>query len=167
VTPTPYALQTRGLRVDSFGNVGIGTSSPTAELDVNGTVKANSFNGLPWQSPVWYIVNAAAGTQGFFPTVAYDPIYYGYNYRIPFNVTIQGTVISSSDDGAANVSIGLWVDGAQEANTGTVTFAGNYDSQIAAFSTPVNVAAGSVLTVKSVSGSNLEVYVWLYGRTNE
>lgn len=34
VTPTPYALQTRGIFVDNVGNVGVGTTSPSAILDV-------------------------------------------------------------------------------------------------------------------------------------
>lgn len=33
------------MRITSAGNVGIGTSSPTEKLDVNGTVKATSFSG--------------------------------------------------------------------------------------------------------------------------
>ncbi len=37
VTPTPYALQTRGIFVDDSCNVGIGTTSPQAKLDVNST----------------------------------------------------------------------------------------------------------------------------------
>ncbi|NIP24893.1 MAG: hypothetical protein GWN67_26095 [Phycisphaerae bacterium] len=34
VTPTTYALQTSGSFVDSAGNIGIGTNSPTARLDI-------------------------------------------------------------------------------------------------------------------------------------
>jgi len=36
VTPTPYALQTRGIFVDSEENVGIGTKNPTGKLHVDG-----------------------------------------------------------------------------------------------------------------------------------
>lgn len=36
VTPTPYALQTRGIFVDSAGNVGIDTTDPKARLHVSG-----------------------------------------------------------------------------------------------------------------------------------
>ena len=36
VTPTPYALHTRGIFVDDGGNVGIGTTSPTTKLTVAG-----------------------------------------------------------------------------------------------------------------------------------
>jgi hypothetical protein len=34
-----------GMRIDSSGNVGIGASSPSSALDVNGTVTATSFSG--------------------------------------------------------------------------------------------------------------------------
>jgi hypothetical protein len=46
ITPTPYALQTRGIFVDNIGNVGIGTASPlrygAAEitLDVHGGIRS-------------------------------------------------------------------------------------------------------------------------------
>jgi hypothetical protein len=45
VTPTPYALQTRGIFVGNTGNVGIGTTGPNYKLDVNGNVNATAYYG--------------------------------------------------------------------------------------------------------------------------
>ena len=39
LTATPYALQTRGIFVDNDKNVGIGTTSPVAKLDVAGSIR--------------------------------------------------------------------------------------------------------------------------------
>lgn len=38
----PYALQTRGLSVDDGGHVGIGTTSPTAALEVRGDIRTSA-----------------------------------------------------------------------------------------------------------------------------
>ncbi len=48
LTPTPFALNTRGVNVDSAGNVGIGTNAPTNALDVRGhlTLEAGGSPGI-------------------------------------------------------------------------------------------------------------------------
>lgn len=45
VTPTPYALHTRGIFVDSAENVGIGTTNPTGKLHVNSGKAADNTDG--------------------------------------------------------------------------------------------------------------------------
>lgn len=49
VTPTPYALQTRGIFVDESGNVGIGTTIPAEKLHVEGSayISDNLTVGTP------------------------------------------------------------------------------------------------------------------------
>ncbi len=150
------------------GNVGIGTTSPSEALEVNGTVKANSFNGVPWRSPALYMVNATAERQAYFPTVQNSAAYYALNYRMPFDVTIEGVVMSTSDDGACSASMDLYVDGALSRTSDTANFSENYDSQIADFASSVDVSAGSVIKVKCDAATGTpELTLWLYGRMNE
>lgn len=44
VTPTPYALQTRGMYVDEFNNVGFGTKSPSDRLSVVDGMTLDAFD---------------------------------------------------------------------------------------------------------------------------
>jgi len=47
ITSAPYALQTRGIFVDSTGNVGIGNTSPESLLDVQGQIRTVTLKGDP------------------------------------------------------------------------------------------------------------------------
>ncbi|MHC4500335.1 MAG: autotransporter outer membrane beta-barrel domain-containing protein, partial [Planctomycetota bacterium] len=95
----------------STGNVGIGTTSPSAKLEVNGTVKATGFAGitgdlivdanvhvegeLAWQAKTGYISVSAAG---FRPTED------GYDFSNPDGVILVNTD-SLSDYYTASVQL--------------------------------------------------------------
>jgi hypothetical protein len=48
------------MRIDSSGNVGIGTSSPSEALEVNGTVKATNVSDGSLSIPTTYVTNGSA-----------------------------------------------------------------------------------------------------------
>ncbi len=56
------AAATERLRIDSAGNVGIGTSAPTQKLEVSGTVKATSFIGTGSTGVSGDVVTSGNGT---------------------------------------------------------------------------------------------------------
>jgi len=72
LTPTPYALQTRGMFVDTAGNVGIGTTEPQATLHVAGNIKADNVGSVFTR---WGNATAPAGTTLIYSGYAYASYY--------------------------------------------------------------------------------------------
>ncbi len=96
LTPTPYALQTRGIVVLEDGNVGIGTKTPTSKLEVIGQ------NGLAITGPEPFLTlrdTTAGGARGIIATDAGDLDFYPHSF-------IGGSPLLTLRSFEANVGIG-------------------------------------------------------------
>jgi len=97
VTPTPYALQTRGIFVDTNGNVGIGTTSPVATLDV---INAGGHPAISAKSPWIGVYGIHNSTTGTFPGVWGDT-----DSLLSQSSGVRGKVTSTSP---GLLSAGVW-----------------------------------------------------------
>ena len=116
-TPLSSITQVERMRIDAGGNVGIGTSSPSTKLDVNGTINATGLtvNGSPVSGSQWF----TSGTS----------INYGGG-----NVGIGNSTPSSRLD----------VNGTVNATGFTVNGAPMTGSQWASSGTSINYSSGNV-----------------------
>ncbi|HRO68636.1 MAG TPA: hypothetical protein PL182_13775 [Pseudobdellovibrionaceae bacterium] len=81
-----------GLRVDNSGRVGIGTANPTAQLDVNGTIKATAAD-----LPIQYVSSTgAAGAPGMVATATCPANYKVIGGGCKVNVTYDSRIFDSS-----------------------------------------------------------------------
>jgi hypothetical protein len=90
----PYALQTRGIFVDQNEDVGIGTTSPSASLDV---VNIDGQTAISGSSPGIGVYGVHASTGGTFPGV------WGETNSTSGNATgLRGIVTSTSPGGSSS-----------------------------------------------------------------
>lgn len=60
-----YTAATERMRIDTSGNVGLGTSSPATKLDVSGVVRASSEFRVQGDNTFYSIYNSAASRYGY------------------------------------------------------------------------------------------------------
>jgi hypothetical protein len=71
----PYATGQSGIRMDTNGNVGIGTSNPTSTLHVNGNISSNNLilNSTTFRYIPWTVIATRTGSTGSALSVCIAP----------------------------------------------------------------------------------------------
>lgn len=187
----PLIIKTDGterMRVLSTGNVGIGTSTPAATLDVQGTMylsgSTSGYVGLQPQAVAGstvYTLPAADGSSGqvlgtdgsggmsWGDAVSYPYIYQGTNFTNSM-ILGQGTTGTRANDLTGNTGLGIGVMGSLAGNAGDATLGTNntalgYNALANATGEKNNVAIGwgAAEDLAGTNNSNIAIGVLAMG----
>ncbi|MGZ3809061.1 MAG: hypothetical protein ACXVCE_13320, partial [Bacteriovorax sp.] len=106
---------TEKVRIDSSGNVGVGTASPAAKLDVNGEIRSHG-QAFPWR---WSVTSA--GDTAFGVTTWTDIASASITFTLPANADVEmkydGSVIAT--EAAIHCVLRFVIDGSAPSDSTT------------------------------------------------
>ena len=167
-TSTSNVDATTKMIIRHDGNVGIGDTTPDDKLDVEGTIRGTTFNGVPWTSPMLKLHSAASGVVGRFDTASG---WEQYRFEVPHSVYIEGVVISADNEAnGSSFTFSLCVNttGSTVRTTSSAAIADWESNRLGFSGGGYSVNAGNYIAMKVSSGNGLsEMGAWFYGRYNE
>jgi hypothetical protein len=161
------------LRIDSSGNVGIGTTSPSAKLNVNGSILATNGNieANASSGNIYVQAVSTAGTLALYsrPDISQLLIDATGNPLTIRTVSAQPLVLGTNSaerlriDSSGNVGIGTTSPGAQLSVSGGTTnvnlgqLSGNPNFSGISLGTATTVAAGNYTLLSDSAGTDLRI----------